>query len=183
MREHKEIGSKPVSYYYLKDKNLIIGTTMRAASSSMHTVLEKRSTITQKRVMQLREQGMPVVIWLRQPYARLASAYSLFKKNRSINEFIHHVTHVRNTHWLPQTTVHSYNNQFLPTKVIPFSKLNDTWEELIGVPLPHLKESNRDMWGKLLEDVSTDSLCLLQVYYRSDLDLYRKINVYNKNQT
>ncbi len=183
MREHKEIGSKPVSYYYLRDKNLIIGTTMRAASSSMHSILEKRSTITQKRVLQLREQGMPVVIWLRQPYIRLASVYHLFKKNRTINEFIHHAVHVRNTHWIPQTTLHSYNDQFLPNRVIPFSTLNETWLEMVGIPLPHKKESNRETWKDLLEHTSTDSLLLLQNYYRDDLNLYRKINVYNKNQT
>ena len=181
MREHKEIGSKPVSYYYLRNKNLIIGTTMRAASSSMHTVLEKGSTITQERVVQLRD-STPVIIWLRHPLTRFASAYYLFRKNRSFSEFIHHATTVRNTHWLPQTTIHSYKDQFLPIKVFPFSDLAKTWEDIVGISLPHLKKSkNRDELPDLIKRADEDMITILSLYYQRDLKLYRKLNVYTED--
>ena len=175
MREHKEIGSKPVSYYYLRDKNLIIGTTMRAASSSMHSILEKRSTITQKRVLQLREQGMPVIIWFRNPFHRIASAYDIFKKNRTFGEFIEHATTVQNTHWLPQTTIHSYEGLFLPNKVIPFDDLNETWTKLMGKPLPILKNKPRASFGTLSKGLNAHQNDILLEYYGQDLDMYHQV--------
>lgn len=174
MREHKEIGSKPVSYYYLRDKNLIIGTTMRAASSSMHTVLEKKSTITQDRVVELRDTAH-VVIWLRDPFDRVASAYDIFKKNRSFGEFIEHVCAVRNTHWLPQTTIHSYRGFFLPNKVISFNDLDTTWTALMGSSLPITKNKPRESFGLLSKSLNAHQNKLLLDYYHHDLDMYHEL--------
>jgi len=175
MREHKEIGSKPVSYYYLRNKNLIIGTTARAASSSMHKILSGKSTISQERVSHLRSY-IPVVIWFRDPFDRFASAYDIFKHRRSFGEFIEHAINVHNNHWIPQTTLHSYKNTFLPTTVLPFKSLNESWERLMPeYPLLHLKKKKRISFDELRKSVSLPLYLDLAKYYIDDLVLHRKI--------
>ena len=83
-----------------------------------------------------------------------------------------------NPHWSPQTRLHMYNGEFLPTKVYPFERLAETWaKELPDYPLIHIGANlNRLSWQALEDDMSDRSLERVCEHWRNDIDLHKWAN-------
>ncbi len=182
-RKKVPIGSKPMSYYWFKNHNRVLGTTLRAASSSMHYGINTRTTISQEKVLSIRDE-VEVVIFLRDPLERMACAYALFKGAYDFAEWSQNAINKYNAHWAPQTDIHSFQGVFLPNKVLLFDKLNDLWKEMFpDHPLIHSKDFPRKSWDELVGQLSMSQLNNILDFYEDDIELYRKLVVYNDVQT
>ena len=173
------IGSKPMSYYWFKNYQIILGTTLRAASSSMHYVVSRKPTISQESVLDSRGDT-DVVIFLRDPLDRMACAYALFKGAYDFGQWSEIAINKYNAHWSPQTEIHSYKGVFLPNKVLPFTQLNELWPKLFpDHPLIRSKDFPRKSWEELSKQLSATQLSNIFTYYADDIDLYGKVSVYD----
>ncbi len=170
-----------VKYYAVSDLKKVVATTQRTASVSMIEALgpmQERSQTYKINIGQallMRELGWPVLLWIRHPFERLASAYSIFGKYCSIEEFCLRALKETNPHWSPVTKLHSHSKIFLPTHVYPFTSLAEDWaDELPGYTLEHLdKTPNRISWIEAREFVSTKTMIRMDNHWHNDLALYR----------
>lgn len=182
-RKKVPIGSKPMSYYFFRNHHCILATTLRAASSSMHLTVSRRPTISQQDVLGLRDT-VPVLVWHRDPLERLACAAAIFQECQTFAQFAENAINKYNAHWSPQTDVHTWKGVYLPTVVLPFEKLGETWPDLFpDHPLPHTKNFARKSWDELVQTITTPLLERILAHYEEDLKLYRKINMYVGNET
>lgn len=179
MAKKFRLTDKPPSYYFV-NKESIICTNLRAASTSMLKALNHRPRVTPERAIELREQGVEAVTWLRDPLERWACAFAIFGPNRgwSLSQFVEATFEQYNRHWVPQTTVHSECGIFVPTVVIPFEKLNETWHIYArGFSLMHTKKGgSRKRWPDLKKELSDEQIQRLMEYYDEDLALRAELN-------
>ena len=165
----------PTAYYHLVDKRAIICVTPRAASTSMMTVLEHKPRVTQEDAIKMQDHT-DVVLWLRDPLERWASAADLFMRNKGwdLSQFAERTLEEDNVHWMPQIKLHSTAAGILvPNKIYPFEFLNDTWSEHCDDPLPRINVTkSRKKWDKLMLGLSDDELGDILDYYDEDF-MYR----------
>ena len=165
---------KPSMYYHLKQINTIIGVTPKVASTSMSKIIQHKPVLSRADVLQLRDTTA-VVIWIRNPYDRFASAYHKFKKNRTVSEFLTFAEGTYNRHWESQFLWHSHEGIFLPNKQYSFDNIINTWREITGTELPHLNQSKKKPWQEIREGLTR--MEHRRVYdlpgFCNDLSLYR----------
>ncbi len=88
---------KDVKYFKVADLHKVVCTTQRTASVSMIEALGPayldRPTlqITMGHAHELKQDGWPLLLWIREPFERLASAYSIFGRNITFQEFVDRV--------------------------------------------------------------------------------------------
>lgn len=144
---------KPSMYYHLKQFNTIIGVTPKVASTSMSKIIQHKPVLSRSDVLQMRDT-VKVVIWIRNPYDRFASAYHKFKKNRTVSEFLEFAEGTYNRHWESQYLWHSHENVFLPTVVFNFDHVITTWKIITETELPFLNQSKKKSWQEIREGLT-----------------------------
>jgi hypothetical protein len=185
-------------YYAVHNLRKIVCTTQRAGSTSMVEALgpaqadSKVEKIEATRVMTYRKEGWPVLMWLRDPLERFASAYAIFgagriplardiatMKYRTPHLFADAVFQYPDAHWHPMTKLHRYGDTFLPTRIHPFYNLAETWaEEFPDHPLALLNETKRKSWNELARELNANYITLLCKHYEEDLQMLEWINEY-----
>ncbi len=177
---HYRLTDKPPTYYYIRKNRAIICQTLRAASTSMLKTLTGLPRVSPEKAIELRDQGVDSVMWLRDPLERWAGAADLFMRNRGwdINRFLDQSLVEVNNHWFPQTSIHTTRaGIFVPTIVYPFEDLNETWPNHgKGHSLGTWNVTKqRKRWPELKEQLTqgqTEKLC---AFYIDDIELRAKI--------
>lgn len=173
---------KTVKYYAVPRHHVVVCTTQRAASVSMIESLapmdpnNTNMQILPARVKELKESGTPILLWVRDPYDRIACAYHIFGGNFiSVDAFIENIIQIENPHWSPMTKLHRFNGTFLPTRVYPFEHLAETWvKELLGFPLQHVGANiDRVTWKHLEKKISDDNMQAIADHWFDDFALHR----------
>ncbi len=178
-------------YYEVTDLRKVVCTTQRAGSNSMAEALRPMfaasaaNKIEPGEVLARRRQGWPVLLWVRDPFEKFASAHGIFGRRTSLTNFIIRARRENDAHWASQTRTHTHSGIFLPTRVYPFYNLAETWaEELPGYPLNHLNTTKllhdelhtyraREPWDSLKGRMSADDLSKLEDLYHDDIALLR----------
>jgi hypothetical protein len=193
--------AKP-KYLELRDLKKVVCTTQRGGSTSMIEAMRPAypdsaaELITAAEALARRCEGWPVLLWVRDPFEKFASAYAIFGKGRipsgrgivpqsrrNVHEFVNLVTKVDDAHWAPQTRTHTFAGVFLPTRVYPFYNLAETWaEEMPGRPIALLNSTKRKSWDDLKEELSADEIQRLEDHYHDDIALLRWCNEYGVHE-
>lgn len=172
IRTHKTIN-------YWKTNGKLLATTQRVASAAMAEALGpagrhdvRRITLNEARLFRT-QQGYPVVIWIREPFDRLACAYHIWNEQKTgmtPTDFAHKVMAGGNPHFSPQVGLHSPAGEFLPTRVYAYEQLAETWPLEFGkFNLQHIgKQTQRmpteDFVNSLADEVKSE----LEVHYLDD---------------
>lgn len=175
--------TKRVKYFEVPTYRKVVCTTQRAASASMVESLRPMSgggtsQITPGRVIKLRKSGWDVLLWLREPYARIACAYKVYgKRFVSVEAFLEHILTNTNPHWSPQIALHTDAGLLLPTVVYPFEKLATTWaHELPGHPLQHVGANPERLdWAALAVQASKSTLARVYLHWLEDLQWHERL--------
>ena len=121
---------KDVKYYAVHDLKKIIATTQRTASVSMIEAMQPMqlgSHVTKlafvSEIRTFKNMSWPVLLWIRYPLDRLASAYTIFGQS-NFEDFIRRVLDETNPHWSPVSKLHSLGKDFIPTHVYAFENLH-----------------------------------------------------------
>lgn len=173
---------KKVKYYVATRHQAIVCTTQRAASASMVESLASASPknqnyqlSTQANALKLRKQGLKALLWIRNPLDRIACAYKVFgPQYNTVDDFIAGIISMTNPHWSPQTQLHTYRNEFLPTKVYAFEHLAETWAaELPGFPLQHIGANpERLTWSELESAMSAKTIDRVHEHWAEDINAH-----------
>jgi hypothetical protein len=187
-------------YYEVGDLKKVVCTTQRAGSCSMAEALRPAfadsaaNQITVGEALARRRQGWPVLLWVRDPFEKFASAHGIFGRRMPLAMFITRVGREDDAHWAPQARTHTHSGVFLPTVVYPFYNLAETWaEELPGYTLNHLNKtkllhdelhtySDREPWDSLKGRMSADQFSKLEDLYHDDIALLRWCDEYGVHQ-
>lgn len=187
-----------VQYYAVRDLKKVICTTQRAGSTSMIEAMAPAGLNSQSELidaamaLNLRKGGWPVLLWLRDPMTRFASAYAIFGagripisreiatlKHRTPVLFADTVFALDDAHWAPTTRLHTYMGVFLPTKIYPFYDLAETWaEEMPGYRLALLNRTKRKSWNELAGELNANYINMLTKHYEEDLKMLDWCNEY-----
>jgi hypothetical protein len=175
-------------YYEVGNLRKVVCTTQRAGSTSMIEAMRPAypdSTvmrITDREALTRRKQGWPVLLWMRNPLERFASAYAIFgagripsarnaaqPKYRTPQLFAELVFTQDDAHWAPMTRLHTVGGIFLPTRVYPFYNLAETWaKEMPGYGLALLNRTERKSWDDLVGEMSVKCTGALIKHYEED---------------
>lgn len=187
-------------YYEVGDLKKIVCTTQRAACTSMAEALRPMfpesaaNLITVGEALARRRQGWPVLLWVRDPFEKFASAHGIFGRRTPLATFITRVGREDDAHWAPQTRTHTHSGIFLPTVVYPFYNLAETWaEELPGYTLHHLNKTkllhdenhtfnDRESWDSLKGRMSADQFSKLEALYHDDIAMLRWCDEYGVHE-
>lgn len=187
-----------VRHYAVDNLRKVVCTTQRAGSTSMIEAMapahakSKVRLIDVAEVLKLRELGWPVLLWLRDPLERFASAYAIFGagriplarelatlKYRTPKLFADMVFLYDDAHWAPVSRLHSNRDEFLPTRVYPFYDLAETWaKEMPGCRLALLNETSRKSWDELAQELDANYVTALTKHYEEDLKMLDWCNEY-----
>lgn len=170
-----------VKYYAVNDLKKVVATTQRTASVSMIQALgpmqagSKTQKIDVGQVMFCQRLDWPVLLWIRHPLDRIASAYPIFGQYGTFEDFVRRILKETNPHWSPVTKLHSLGKVFLPTHVYPFESLAETWaDELPGYALEHWDETKQlKRWHELSENLSIPLQQQLINLFHEDFALHR----------
>ena len=171
-----------VKYYSVNDLKKIVATTQRTASVSMIEALgpmqlgSRTNQISVEQVLLLRDHDWPVLLWVRYPLDRIASAYSIFRQSHiPFENFIRRVIREMNPHWSPVSKLHMHGKYFLPTTIYPFERLAETWaDELPGYKLKHWDKTKQPKrWHELSENLSIPLQQQLMNFFHNDFALHR----------
>lgn len=178
-------------YYAVRDLQKIVCTTQRAGSASMIEALRPAyddspvELLPLEDLHDLKASGWPVLLWIRNPFERFASAYAIFGKGRipasqtvpkyrTPDRFVECVLAANDAHWAPMIALHTHKRVFLPTEILPFEALQETWErELPGYKLAHLNRTERLRWDDIRPEMSESAFRRLEKHYAHDINLHR----------
>ncbi len=172
--------AKRVRYYYVPKRKLVVCTTQRAASASMAESLAPASmrseVIDQKRVLRFKNEGAKVLLWIRDPFDRIACAYPVFGKTLGADGYAEKILSETNPHWSPQTSLHRMaGHGLLPTHIYPFESLAESWSMEIGYkyPLQHVGAQPGRMTWKEIEDAMSPSWILKIInHWQNDMVMH-----------
>lgn len=190
----KATMTKP-RYYEVTDLKKVVCSTQRAGSNSIAEALRPRyndspaNEITADEALARRKEGWPVLLWMRDPFDKFASAYRIFGRpskkppqtqqvhDKSPKGFATAVLKKDDAHWAPQTRTHTHGGVFLPTKVMPFSDIAATWAaELPGYNLGHKnKTARRDTFADLTADMPAATVARLRKHFRADTQMLESL--------
>jgi len=190
---HRAVPARPteavVAHFFNLDK--AVALVQRAGSTSMsrlgqpknrfeggprsgiRSMPHARKLITPEKAKEL---GIPIIMWIRDPFERLASTHALV--NKSFDNFWEHMLANDNVHWMPQTKLHTIvNDEFVPTKVYLFEDLAVTWaKEFPELPkLGVLNKKPHDAWAELSADMDPAIIERLREYYADDFALRKEL--------
>ncbi len=182
-----------VKYYADYVGKKVVATTQRTASVSMIEAMEPMNPavpthkISPMATLQLRKKGWPVLLWIRYPLERLASAYTIFGargfQNKeyfpgSFASFIERVLSETNPHWSPVSRLHMLGKEFLPTTIYTFEDLDRTWaSEFPKYELQHLDQTPvYSLWADISEGMEHDLLKKVMNHFHDDFDLHHWAN-------
>lgn len=151
----------------------VILATQRAGSTSILKSLPEYRTVSKSWVDQY--EG-PRIMWIRDPWDRLASASHIFQ----IKDYEHWVDNqvlredTNNAHYIPQVQLHSYQGRPLWDRVHSFDNFAETWaKEFPEVTLKHERSSpGRISAAELKTKLRPDQVESLNRYYQEDIELY-----------
>jgi len=127
------------------------------------------------------------VFFIREPMARLRSAYSFFIKLRnggerydslpysvlnSWPEFVDHVLTNSDEHWNPQVPQVTYKGEFTPNKVFRFEDVKKWWPNFTSIRLPH---ANASIPQEVIDYRSVE----LKEFYAEDIKMWNSIVPYD----
>ncbi len=181
---------KDVKYYAVDDLKKVVCTTQRTASVSMVESLgpshegSQTRKISMTKAFALKRQGWKILIWIRNPFDRLACAYYIFGRNCDFADFLERAMTETNPHWSPVTQLHTYDMEFLPTDVFLFENLEKTWaKELPGYSLIHIGANpDRKTWDELVKNTPNELLIRVLDFWDADLELRQKLLFKVKDQ-
>jgi hypothetical protein len=172
--------NKDVRYYAVDDLKKVVATTQRTGSNSMAEALgpadDTKMTrfITLGEAFELKQAGWPVLLWIRYPFDRIASAYHIFGRDRDVSECMEMFMSELNPHWSSVVKLHTRGTEFMPTTVHAFEDIDATWaNELPSYELPHIGEQNRRSWFELVREISDNQLHRMMEHWRNDLDVHK----------
>ena len=179
----EQVQNANTYYYFVKDHNKIVCSTLRAGSVSMRDSLDVLSpnskviTLSKEQVLEKRQEGTHVLMWIRDPFERITSAYKLFKDAMTVEEFADEMLRADNLHWMPQIEIHSYNGIFLPSRVYPFDRVAETWkEELPNYALQWNNKSKDTMeFGHFKAELSKEKFKRIFLRWHTDYKLYSAV--------
>ena len=140
--------------YYL-DKEAIWATSSRVGSTSIASAFGGHTLPVEEAA----SSDLPVVLFVRHPLDRIVSCFLEFNKGRTFVEFLEVVKTVKNHHWYPQVKLHTYEGEFIPTKVLPMSE--------IPFPKKNVSEA-REPWESYYTDPQLEEMLTL---YSADVAL------------
>ena len=164
---------------YWKTDVKLLATTQRVASAAMAEALGpagrydvRRITLSEARSLRA-QQDYPVVIWIREPFDRLACAYHIWNEQKTgmtPNDFSQKVMAEGNPHFSPQVKLHSPAGEFLPTVVYAYEQLAETWPLEFGkFTLQHIgKQSLRMSTEEFINSLDDEVKSALEVHYLDD---------------
>jgi hypothetical protein len=158
---------------------VMVCLTQRAGSTNMGDALRSPDNmpLTRHEAKTLADTGIPVLMWIRNPYERFASACSLFGNGfENINHFARHAMLKRNAHWDPQVDLHTIDGKFLPTVIYSFDSIAETWPaELPDYPLADTPDCLRGHTWKELEPTMDPGIrAEIDRHWAPDLECYRE---------
>jgi len=187
-----------VKYYEVPGSRAVVCTTQRAGSTSMVEALKPahpdndNALITAAEAFARRKDGWRLLMWLRDPLDRFASAFAIFGAGRiplgrelttlryaTPAVFADAVFQYDDAHWAPATRLHMFQGEFLPSIVYPFYNLAETWaEEFPAFPLPYRNETTRKSWNELTKELNANYVTLICKHYEEDLKMLEWCNEY-----
>ena len=189
---------------YVPTHNIVLFTTQRAASTSMHESLAPMDSkndnryVKQGEAAQLIAKGAQGIMFIRNPFERFASANDIFGKRFCCPEsFADYAIRNFNSHWSPMMAVHCGPKGFLPTRVFAFDNLAEQWGLLMPKypllsrnrsfqrsryvdPQTGHKERGRMSWGMLSQLLSVSTLNRLAEHYSEDIKVHGWCLDYNE---
>ena len=125
-------------------------------------------------------EGNTRIMWIREPFDRLATALTLFTTNdkRDLSTIVDSILEGHwNIHWIPQTTLHPNVDRYYP-----FETLNETWPlEFPDIPLDRRNRSHkpergrpRVPWEQLKTQLTQEQIDGLTAYYAEDTRVYNE---------
>jgi hypothetical protein len=156
---------------FLPEYGKVVAMVQRAASTSMSQLLnaggDHNPNLDGQRLLRphdAHELGVPIIMWIRDPFARAASAHHL------VGDMLWDlIGREYNVHWIPQVDLHT-GTHFYPTTVYPFETISETWEkEFPGLHLPHKRKKPHPTFEEL--NLSRDIVEKLTSYYADDIKL------------
>jgi len=171
------------------ERNLIVAVVQRAASTSMLAAvgnMRERAIETVDAVRKRDTEGTKIVMWVRDPFERLASSLSLIHRRQRARPVGLHYRDVPlkfilgrdNVHWKPQLELHKHNGLVIPNEVYAFEELETKWPELL--PEFVLERKNvttgpiKRSWAEYEETLTRQEMAQLRNFYREDINARKK---------
>lgn len=177
---------------YCADENVVLFTTQRAASTSMHETLAPADSNNFNRYVEPDEAiglilgGALGLMFIRHPFDRFASAYDIFGKRFCCAEsFTDYVLNNYNPHWSPIMQVHVYDDEIMERiYMYTFESLEQHWKRwFYNWPLQSRNRSfqrsrhiegkkvkrGRLSWDQLRDQLKASTVSALVKYYHEDL--------------
>ena len=163
----------PSTYYYVKECDTVVGCTTKVASTAIGQAMANRPTISRADVMKRRrmtKDDVRVILFIREPFDRFASAYRKFCRGRTPSEFFKFTEQNENRHWQSQVWQHSEAGILIPNIVIPFENMGEMWPVFLpNIKLPVVNASkNKRSWGDIREELSPYEVGTLISRYKED---------------
>ena len=171
--------SKQVNYWKVNNAKFL-ATTQRVASAAMAEALGpargqpvQRCTRRDAARLLQTQPDYPVVIWIREPFDRLACAYHIWNQTKTgmtPEEFAKWAMGSNDPHLAPQARLHAPAGVFLPNRIYAFEQLAETWPIEFGkFPLSHIghqteRMSTAEFIRQLGDEVKSD----LEDHYLDD---------------
>lgn len=167
-------------WFFAPASMALVCLTQRCGSTSMDNALRSADNkpLARREVPVVAAACSKVLMWIRNPYDRFASACGLFGNDfPNINHFARHAMLHRNAHWDSQVYLHTLDYKFLPTVVYDFGKLAETWAaELPDYELKHTDDGIRHPpWAELEPTMDAGVRQEFDRHWAADLSLYQEV--------
>lgn len=188
-RSPKAPGAPPHQAYDpilldVPEKGIIVALAQRAGSTSMLTALgdmRKRTIYPEVALRKRDREGVPIVMWLRDPFERLASALNMINRIQRPRRIgiqyrdvpMRFILERDNIHWKPQLELHREQGILIPNKFYAFEDLGDTWvKELPGFALGRKNETRgiKRTWAEYEETLTPKEMAQLRAFYKADIN-------------
>jgi len=147
----------------------------RCGSMSMRQVWRNEKGVERAHEMGEVYEG-EAILWIRDPYDRLASVYNIFmrsgKRKGKIDNWTTGAFNNYDPHWEPQTNLHTPGVNV--SKIYRFDDIAETWPlEFPGVELPWKHKTKAKIkWKTYEKELSKPVLDMIHEKYAEDLRVY-----------
>jgi len=167
---------------YFERDGKIVCSSPRCASTTMAVSLDQRWTdFTSHQTAETVDfEGKEVLMWLRHPFERLESTKKIFR-SLSPEIFGSQLLRRYDPHWEPQIDLHSFNGIFVPTTVMRFDTLMETWPQhfpdvKLERPLRQQPVVQRELWHVMAAAMPADMVAAIEAKYAADLALWESLS-------
>ena len=167
-------------YFARPDYPIVFGCTPKCGSTTVQRTARREGFRQVTELEALCFNDKRVVLVVREPFARLRSAYIYFVaenaraphgmcpqnrfRNMRFSEFVQFTLDKPNYHWTPQTFQHEHWREF---ELWPLPKLNELWPAELGTPL---WEKRTGDWTVEGEEFTPQ----LREHYAEDIEMYEQ---------